>query len=97
MHPLDGAFLKIKRATYHLDTLQQAVQEWRDLHPYKVIGSLITEGKMRKYLVSVKEHIPLPSEFSLIIGDVCNNARAALDQTLWQLCLLTNPAFDGDV
>lgn len=97
MHPLDGAFLKLKWANHHLETLQQAIQDWRNHNPYEIVGNIVREGDIRKYLITVKERIPVHSDFSLMVGDVCNNARSALDYGLWELWLLTDPAFDQRV
>ena len=97
MHPLDGAFLKLNRANHHLHTLQQAIEDWRNQPPYEVVGRIVSEGDLRKYLVTVQELLPIRPEFSLMVGDVCNNARSVLDHVLWQLCLLIDPAFDKRV
>ena len=94
MHPLDGAFLKLKRANDHFHTLQQAIEDWRNQRPYEVAGHMVRDGDVRKYLVTVQERLPIPSEFSLMVGDVCNNARSVLDHVLWQLWLLFEPDFD---
>ncbi|MEK7872628.1 MAG: hypothetical protein AAB502_02070, partial [Chloroflexota bacterium] len=41
--------------------------------------------------------VPIRSDFSLMVGDVCHNARSALDHALWQLWLKKHPSFDGKV
>ena len=97
MHPLDGALLKLKWANDHFYALQQTIQNWRDSHPYEIDGRMVSNKNMRQYLLTVKENIPIPAEFSLMVGDICNNARSALDYALWQLWLLANPAFNGNV
>ncbi len=97
MHPLDGAFLKLKWADHQLKVLNQAIQAWRDKQPYKVVGNPVTEGYVQKHLFTVQENVPIPSDFNLIVGDVCNSARSVLDYILWQLHLLKNPAFDENV
>jgi hypothetical protein len=97
MHPLDGAFLKLRWANYHLHTLQQAIQSWRNHNPYEIVGNMIREGDVRKYRLTAKENIPFHTDFSLMVGDVCGNARSALDHLLWQLWLLKDPAFDRNV
>lgn len=94
MHPLDGAFLKLKRANYHLQTLQQSIEDWRSQSPYRVVGHTIRENDVVKYRVTVQEILPIRPEFSLMVGDVCNNARSVLDHVLWQLWLLIDPVFD---
>lgn len=97
MHPLDEVSLKLEWANHHLETLQQAIQAWRKQRPYEIVGNIVHEGDVRKYLLTAKVSIPIHSDFSLLVGDICNNARSALDYTLWQLWLLTDPAFDGIV
>lgn len=97
MHPLDGAFLKLRRAQNHLDALQGSIQRWKDSKPYKIAWEMVSEGETLYYLMKVKEQVPVPMEFSLIIGDICNNLRSVLDYILWQLWLCVDPSFARNV
>lgn len=86
MRPLDDPGLKISRAGKHLKGLQHEVERFLDSHPYGVIAEL--DEKTGKYILRVKINAEPPVEWGLVIGDIAQNLRSALDHLIWQLCLL---------
>jgi hypothetical protein len=74
---------KVGRAKRHYAELEAALASFFAAAPYKVSTRKNDEGKLVYYLSDVAD---VPDEISLIIGDVIQNLRSALDQlayTLW--------------
>jgi hypothetical protein len=94
MHPLDGSFLKIRRARYHIDTANEFMKRFFNRKPYKIIDRVERDGQARYRILRFEQQRDIPPEIALSIGDICNNLRSALDHLLWQLWLLNDPSFD---
>jgi hypothetical protein len=86
MHPLDGPHLKLARAEHHLEFLEQAVQEFRELHPPSTC--LKFNAETLYYELKVKAGRKPPILWGPIIGDFAHNARSALDLLVYQLSAL---------
>lgn len=97
MHPLDGSFLKLRRADEHLQVINDLMQGFLKRKPYRIITDFVGQGQTRECLLRFEQLEDLPSDLPLLIGDACNNLRSALDHLLWQLWLLKEPAFDRAV
>lgn len=80
-HALDNTYLKLQRARKHLTDLKERIEDFRKPH---------TD------VVTLKPHPSLPSalvfdtarinrELSLIVGDIADNLRAALNYLVYQL------------
>lgn len=86
---LRGIYAKLERAEFHLTELDRVlgpVFNVRSEHFIRVTDS--TGTKLVYWTTSVP---PIDLGWSIIIGDVLTNLRAALDHLAWQLVLL-----DGD-
>jgi hypothetical protein len=77
--------LKLDRSSYHLDSLDAKVVEWRERHPYEYVVEL--DRKRDYQRVKIKLIEPPPDEFRLIIGDCLHNLRSALDNVVYELAL----------
>jgi len=93
MHPLDGSFLKLSRARYHFQAVSGLIEGFFKRDPYQIINEIETNGNTREYVLRFKQLEAIPTDVPLIIGDICNNLRSALDHLLWQLWLLQYPTF----
>lgn len=97
MHPLDGSFLKLRRAKEHLNVVNDLMQGFQNRKPYRIVDSLIRDRQTGERLLRFKQFEDIPPDVPLVIGDICNNLRSALDHLLWQLWLLKKPSFNGNV
>jgi|SRR5208337_20907 len=75
--------LKIARAKYHVNVLSAKVEAYFAQRPCKLV-LMRPEGGNRAHPFFMCE-VPIPPEFSLIIGDAIHNLRSALDHTIWQM------------
>lgn len=82
-YPLHGAYLKIARATKHLDDLEAALNTWFD--EGKGYGSTVEDEPDGWQLFRHKTLKDLPLDFGVLVGDVAHNARSALDHLAWEL------------
>ncbi len=77
--------LKLDRASYHLDSLDAKVREWRERETHRYVSHFDREsGKQIVYLTFTE---PVPAEFRLIIGDCLHNLRSALDNLVYDLAV----------
>lgn len=97
MHPLDGTFLKLSRAKYHFKVVDDLVERIKKREPYQIVDEVVQNGQTRERVLRFKQVEDIPPDVSLLIGDICNNLRSALDHLLWQLWLLKYPSFDKSV
>lgn len=97
MHPLDGPFLKLRRAKEHLKVVDELVEGIKEREPYRLVEEVVRNGQTREYILRFEQVEDVPPTVSLLIGDICNNLRSALDHLLWQLWLLKDSAFNGNV
>lgn len=81
-HPLTGAWLKLARAQEHAEQLNQLRERFLSAHPYGIAGHFDTDTSEYVFRIEVLQH-PSPS-FGLLIGDIVQNLRAALDHIAWE-------------
>jgi hypothetical protein len=97
MHPIDGCFLKLRRAKYHFQVVNDLIKGMHKRSPYQIIPEIVGDGYTREHILRFKQLEGIPPDVSLLIGDICNNLRSALDHLLWQLWLLKDSTFNGEV
>lgn len=97
MHPLDGSFLKLNRAKYHFKVVDDLVKEIKERKPYYIEHEVVRNRQTREFILRFKQNEELDTNVSLLIGDICNNLRSALDYLIWQLWLLNKHSFNGIV
>jgi hypothetical protein len=91
--PLFGVRLKLDRADLHLAALDAEVSAWLAQDPYGLDGEFEPRPDLGQgpdvglYHFRFREVVPLPAEWSVVVGDVVHNARGALDHLTWQLVL----------
>jgi hypothetical protein len=93
-HPLDGAFERINRAGEHLKELELAVLDFtQDVHDAVVVQF---EGNPpHKPIFHTPQLLP-PPRLKILIGEICNNLRSALDYLVYELARLDSGAIqDG--
>ncbi len=67
--------LKVERAEYHLDDLNNILNSYRNSGSFKVLE----ERKPGEWIWTLKSIEPPPNNLSLVVGDVVHNLRSALD------------------
>jgi hypothetical protein len=91
MNHLDGAYKRVNRASKHLNDLKQEIKLFRQ---NKINGISIDYQRIRSpikrnefiYIRNARSRpIPVPQEFSILIGEIIYNLRAALDYLVYEL------------
>ncbi len=88
MHPLDGPRLKIDRAAYHLQTLDDFIRSWQNTKPLVVSGRHEVDNAAYVYRLELPA---IQGGGGIIVGDILHNLHSALDHIVWQLALLSTP------
>lgn len=74
--PFFGPFLKVERASFHINDLAGKINRFIERKPYVVVAENYGNGELA-WTVRVKEDIP--SDWATIVGDAVHNLRDALD------------------
>jgi hypothetical protein len=77
--------MKVQRAMRHLDDLRKAIESFFESKPYKCSGKPDLRARKIEYTMDSVEKVP--DEIPLIVGDLIQNLRTALDQTAYKLYL----------
>jgi hypothetical protein len=93
-HPLDSAYLKLRRATEHLEQIDTETQRFIDSHPYVPVPDY--NHKTGDHVVRVRVLAEPPMHLGLLAGDMLHNARAALDHLIYQLADLDSETPRGE-
>ena len=96
MHPLDGAYQRVRRAGVHLTNLNRRVNTLRKRMGDNVIikrkpqSFISEEGKKIEYVMGgVTFSIePVPHIIKILVGEITYNLRAALDYLIYELARL---------
>lgn len=84
-HPLDGVFLKVRRANKHLETLNALIEKYQAAKPYTMRGELNPKTGFFEYrLVAL---FPPFLDFGIAIGEFAYQLRSALDQMIFSLAV----------
>ncbi len=85
MHPLDGPRVKIERAKSQLALFHATSERFFECNPYRVTVAEFN-GKARHYNLRIQgDHVALPLEWSVWVGEIAHNLRSALDGLVWQV------------
>ena len=87
----------LARANKQLKALSQADRRFVGSHAYQLRKSTVTENGDRYGIIYVDSRKPIPESIPLLVEDVCNNLRSALDQISWRLWLSANPNFNQPI
>ena len=82
MPSLEGAWIKLARASRHIDELRTNARTYLDSKPYEIAQHEEPNGDL-VYRLKIARLIP--REWAGIVGDAVHNIRAALDLMVWQL------------
>lgn len=84
-HPFYGSVRKTDRAIAHIHALKGEMETFFDEEPaaFRAISKVDMESS--RYLLRVMIDRPFPDWWGLIVGDVVQNLRAALDQFVCQM------------
>lgn len=83
----DGPWLKWGRAVIHADALQAEIDAAGIDGPDQPTFAVRTEYQPKRhgFAVVIDDIDPAPPTWGLILGDIANNLRSALDQLAWQI------------
>ena len=86
-NPLAGCEAKLERAKVHFNSLDTAATEFFEAKSkaYRIVTEVDVETSRFVGRVRITDEFPLG--WSVIVGDILQNLRAALDHLLWQLVL----------
>ena len=88
---LAGVQAKLVRAHQHLLTLEQAVNAYVQLNPYRVEvepAGVNLEGKVIRYVARQNPSVPPPpADLSLLVGEALYQLRSSLDHLVHQLVI----------
>jgi len=76
---LGGVWAKMRRAAVHYDALTDAAEAYLALPPYQITESYTDDRKILRAVASIEP----PEELALILGDLVQNLRSALDHLAW--------------
>jgi hypothetical protein len=88
MGSLNSVELKIFRAAQHFESLQSELGAYFKSNPGKMVRQPHTCDNEAVFRFVSKE--PVPTRFGLIMGDILQNLRSALDYLVWELVLAAN-------
>ena len=84
-HPLDGPFAKLERAKLHLESLENAADDWIAQKPFRIYIEVDLDNAWKAVRIEAEEP---PTDLALMLGDCIQNLRSALDHFAWQCGLL---------
>lgn len=88
MQPLEGCFERINRAEVHIGSLNRRIREYLANEAYVMEAERDWQTPpypVHIYAKKVKD--PPATELGVMVGDVINNLRAALDNLTWELTI----------
>lgn len=85
MHPLDGAYLRVKRADKHITDLERRAARRNQAHQKNI--SYQWQVIIQRLRFDHKGGRPLSLGFGVVVGEVIYNLRAALDYLIYELAL----------
>lgn len=89
---LYAPLLKLQRAEDHINNLNTQIIAFLAMKPFQLV--LQCRPHAGQAALRTKTKIPIPPEFSAIIGDVVHNLRSALDLTIYQMAVGKAPKPD---
>lgn len=85
--PLAGVWAKMRRAAAHHEALVDAVDAYLALPPY-TITETVADGRKT---IRAEASVPPPEDLALILGDMVQNLRSALDHMAYQFARTVKP------
>ena len=86
-HPLDGSRAKVSRAGDHLEVLESALARFVRDGGFSIATEDDSDSEEYVFRVhsNLKPLVPPSPAISIVVGDILNNLRSALDYVIWQL------------
>lgn len=82
------SILKLNRALDHLDALKRSIDETLNAKPFRIDATPAVESDRVRVMYTAHLRNPVPTAWSLQIGDFAHNARSALDVLIYHLSTL---------
>jgi hypothetical protein len=89
MHRLDGARLKFKRGSKHVNALHTSIDRFINKDARRVLEKY--EPQAGRYERHIIEGAPTPPNWSILLGEIAHNFRSCLDHIAWQLAIDASP------
>src|SRR5713101_5932887 len=83
MNPLDRPLNRVKRAKHHLDDLNSEIGRFLETDPYPITQE--PDPDRGGYLFRIHVKAEIPESIGLILVDLVDNIRAALDNLMFEL------------
>jgi hypothetical protein len=89
MASLEPVRLKVARANEHLDALKVEIARYYDTNPAEFVAdpTIHTDSNGEEYVFGRFKADTPPEHIAVVIGDVLQNLRSALDYLVWELVL----------
>jgi len=89
MASLEPVRLKLARANEHLDALKVEITRYYNTNPAEFVADpgIHTDINGEDYVFGRFKADPPPAHIAVVIGDVLQNSRSALDYLVWELVL----------
>lgn len=89
MVSLESVRLKVARANEHLDALKVEIARYYNTHPAEFVAdpTVHADSNGDQYVFGRFRADPPPAHIAVVIGDVLQNSRSALDYLVWELVL----------
>jgi len=92
-HALNGCRLKLERAVAHIETLNKAIQRFRETQSHELVRDFDAEtGEDVWWIDGIYDDPPVA--WSPLVGDILHNLHSALDHLAWQLAIRKNFGHD---
>lgn len=92
---LDGCLAKLRRASEHIDTLEDEIRRQTPLITLREERELSPSGKMLNVRAEIVAVPDFPNRWAAISGDAIHNIRAALDYLVYELIRLERGHYWG--
>jgi hypothetical protein len=87
-HFLDGAFQRVKRTEKHLAELDVDIRAFEEAQGQFRADNLNEEQIKAEHAKGGEVPLPMPSQVSILIGEIAYNLRSALDYLVYALAVL---------
>lgn len=85
---LNGAIARVARAAEHINTLAAGIESIRQAQKDAITFEPGNENEPPFKLVT--QHLSIPLQFGVLLGEICYNLRVALDYLVYELAILNS-------
>lgn len=93
-HELEGCALKLQRALFHIQALNEAIKGFRQSETHGLIREDDPKTGEGVWYLDVPDHPPVT--WSPVVGDILHNLHSTLDHLTWRLAVRANYGHEPD-